>query len=111
MQLNDNVTTLKQISGKYAVLLEKLGILTVKDLLTYFPYKYNDSSTAITIKDLVFNGDIENDHLIKVSVTKFKNGFLRSRKTIQEAYLVDDTGEIKAMWFNQPYLKDVFKEG
>ncbi len=111
MQLNDSVTTLKQISGKYAAILEKLGIYTIKDLLTYFPYKYNDSSTAITIKDLIFNGDTESDHLIKVTVNDFKSGFLRSRKTIQEAHLVDETGEIKATWFNQPYLKDVFKEG
>ncbi len=109
MKLEDSVTVLPQIKGAYAKHLEKLEIYTVKDLLTYFPTKYVDTSIITLIKDLIYNHDFENTFQIRVKIDTFKNGYLRSHKTLQEAKVHDNTGEISITWFNQTYLKDVIK--
>jgi len=110
MQLYDTVTVLKQISGSYSFLLNKLGIYTIKDLLTYFPVKYIDSTKVKTIQEMLSGNDFDEDFLIKIKIRNFKNTFLKSKKTIQQATLYDESGEIKCIWFNQPFLKDVLKE-
>jgi len=111
MQLSDPVTKLKQISTSYAAILEKLDIYTIKDLLTHFPIRYNDTSVITTIKDLILNYDFENTYQIKVKIKSFKSVYLRSRRTLQEAKVSDETGEIKLFWFNQPFLKNTVQEG
>lgn len=111
MKLDDSVTVLPQIKGAYSKHLERLGILTVKDLLTYFPTKYVDTSVITSIKDVIYSNDFENSFQIKVSIENFKSAFLRGGKTIQTSKVSDDTGNLTLMWFNQPYLKDVLQEG
>src|SRR5690606_14702085 len=111
MKLDDSVTVLPQIKGAYSKHLERLGILTVKDLLTYFPTKYVDTSVITSIKDVIYSNDFENSFQIKVSIVNFKSAFLRGRKNIQTSKVSDDTGNLTLMWFNQPYLKDVLQEG
>ena len=109
MLLSDNVDKLKQIDTKYSLLLNKLNIFTVKDLLTYFPRKYSDSSDVITIKELILNADDEETYTLRVRVKTFKNNYIRGKMSLQKAVFVDESGEISATWFNQPYLKDVLK--
>lgn len=46
--LNDSVAVLKGVGTKRLVALNKLGINTINDLLTYFPRRYDD----LSIKDL-----------------------------------------------------------
>jgi len=111
MQLNDPVVTLKQISTRYADLLAKLGIFTVKELLTYFPRKYVDSSQTSEIIDLHTLPDIEREYLIKGKVLSYKNTYTRSKLTIQQAEVEDKSGTIICKWFNQTYLSRVMKPG
>jgi ATP-dependent DNA helicase RecG len=108
MELNDPVTTLKQISNGYAPLLAKLDIFTIKDLLTHFPKKYIDTSEVTSIKDMILSNDFENTFQIRVFIDEFKSSFLRSRKTIQTATVSDATGKVKCIWFNQKFLSEVF---
>lgn len=107
MELSDSVTTLKQISTAYEELLIKLNIRSIKDLLTHFPRKYENASEIDSISDIFLAPNEKKDYVLKVEITKFKNAFLRTRKTLQRADLVDESGVIKAMWFNQPYLEQV----
>ncbi len=111
MELSDNITKVKQISTKYEVLLNKLGIFTVKDLLTYFPVKYNDTSKVSTIRELTIEPDESQPYTIRVKIEKFRNAFLRSRKTLQTASAKDETGIIKLNWFNQNYLEKTILPG
>jgi len=109
MKLEDPVTVLPQIKSQYSKHLERLGIFTVKDLLTYFPVKYIDTSVITSIKDLIYNNDFENTYQIKVKIVNFRSAYLKSHKTIQTSEVADESGEITLMWFNQDYLKDVLK--
>ena len=51
MNLNDDVTVIKGIGEKKASDLKKLGILTVKDLLMYFPRSYETYEKPMTLRE------------------------------------------------------------
>ncbi len=109
MLLSDSITELKYISSKYEGLLNTLGIFTIKDLLTYFPRAYIDSSEVEKIINLQTLADPEKKYTIKARVIDFKNTYIRGRKSIQRAVLEDSTASIDASWFNQPYLSRALK--
>lgn len=110
MKLSDKVSTIKYISEKYEKLLNTLGIFNLKDLLTYFPYRYTDSSDSKLIKDILIDNQIDQNHLLKVKISNFKSNFIPGGRTIQSALVEDSTGSLKVMWFNQRYLSRVFKD-
>ena len=106
-QLTDSVKTLPQISEKYASSLEKLGIVTVKDLITYFPYKYLDTDQKKSIQEILLNPDEEVKYLVQVRVKDFKNQYIRGGRSIQNGIIYDESGEMKVSWFNQPFMSRV----
>ena len=87
----------------YARRLEHLGIVTVEDLLFYIPFRYDDYRVLSKIQ-MLQPGEVVT---VQGKVLEIKNQYTRSRKTIQKAILVDDTGEIELTWFNQPFLTRV----
>src|SRR5689334_13623302 len=106
LQLTDSVTSLKFINQKYASLLAKLGIITVADLLTHFPRYHSDTSQISAIGDIAVPG-----HFTVIGhVRGFKSFFMRNRRQMQQAKIEDETGMIDVMWFNQPFLKDTFRQ-
>lgn len=109
--LADSVQKLKQISTKYSPLLEKLGIFTIKDLLTYFPVYYKDTGNISSLTFLQNYGLEKTDYTIKIKIIDFKSVYLRTRKTLQTAKISDGTGEIKSIWFNQHFLANTIKSG
>jgi len=111
MKFSSPVTEIKYVSEKYEKLLNKLGIFTVKDLLTYFPRGYTDTSEIKTISDILLSNDEESSHVVKATVNSFNNIYIRGRKSLQKIKIEDDSGETEIAFFNQPYLKNVFKVG
>src|SRR3989344_1014521 len=93
---------------RFAPKLKKLHIATVGDLLRYFPVRYEDFSTIRPIADL------EPGEMVTVQGTveeaKSRHSWQR-RMTIVEAIVADESGAIRATWFNQPYLRDLFRPG
>lgn len=88
--------------------LKKLRIKTVGDLLYHFPVRYGDTSEMKNIasitageKAVVFG---------KISGLKMSKGF-KTKITMAEGTVEDDTGKIKCVWFNQPYLAKMTAEG
>ncbi|MEF3691913.1 MAG: ATP-dependent DNA helicase RecG [Candidatus Moraniibacteriota bacterium] len=85
--------------------LKKLGIFAVRDFLWHFPNRYDDLSKILNISEL----KPEEPATVSGEIVKF--GLKRSwRKKISiiEIYLQDETGIIRATWFNQKYLIDIF---
>lgn len=111
MNLFDPVTEIKSISTRSAQLLEKLNIYTVKDLLTYFPVRYLDTSNIITIKELILSENPEDLVLIKTRLVEFKSNYIKGGRTIQIGIVEDDTGSIQVNWFNQKYLQNALQIG
>lgn len=88
--------------------LKKLGISNTQELLFYFPYRYEDFSNVVKISDIHEGDQIS----IKAVVKDIKalNGFY-GRVARAEAVISDDTGSLKAVWFNQPYIAKYISKG
>ncbi len=98
----------KGIGPKFFERLKKFGIETVKNLLWHFPYRYEDFSQISKIADLKINQSATVQGVI--SDIKLRRTWKR-RMFIVEALISDDTGSIKAIWFNQRFLLSILKKG
>ncbi len=87
---------------------KKMGIGKVEDLLYYFPQRYGDTGTVSYIEDLI-KGD-EAVVFGKISGLKTSKAFVK-KIPMAEGTLSDETGKIKIVWFNQPYLAKMLHEG
>jgi ATP-dependent DNA helicase RecG len=106
--LNTPIESLNKILKPQIAALKKLGILYVRDLLLHFPFRYLDFSMTKKIKDLKPGENIS----LKVTIKTIKSRFsFRGRMSLAEAVVSDDTGSIKIVWFNQPYLANSLKPG
>jgi len=103
----DPVTTIPFIGPKQAQLLSKLGILTVGDLLEYYPVYYKDTSKTVNLIEL--NRDFK--QTVKVTIDDIKNIRIKNGKFIQKGIVSDNTGSCEVTWFNQPYLTKSLKKG
>ena len=92
--------TVKRLKGK--------GLKTIEDLLYFFPLKYNEMSN---FKKIAYTKPEERVSLkVKVRTKRFKRSF-RKKIPMLEAIASDETGNIKLIWFNQPYLAPMIKSG
>ncbi|HOY46406.1 MAG TPA: ATP-dependent DNA helicase RecG [Candidatus Dojkabacteria bacterium] len=107
MTTTDPVTTIPFIGPKQAQLLSKLGILTVGDLLEYYPVYYKDTSKTVNLIEL--NRDFK--QTVKVTIEDIKNIRIKNGKFIQKGIVSDNTGSCEVTWFNQPYLTKSLKKG
>jgi len=106
--LESNLTQLKGVGPNMAKKLARLGLRTVGDLLNHLPVRYEDFSHFATINNLKVNERVTIKG--KVQLINTRRSWKR-RLTITEALIKDDTGSIKAVWFNQPYLAQTIKPG
>lgn len=108
ISIETKLQNIPRISPKYAKNLEKMGIFIVHDLLFHFPFRYDNFSEMHSIAQLS-NGQIAT---IKGTAIKVKSIRTWKKKMhITEAQIQDETGIIKAVWFNQPYISDTLTEG
>lgn len=91
----------------YAGRLEKLGIMTLEDFLFHVPFRYENYSLISKISHAQ-PGEILT---IKGELSEIHNQYTRKWKTLQRAKLLDETGTIDILWFNQPFLIKVLKKG
>jgi len=104
-------TPMGEIAGvgeAYEKRLAHVGIHSVRDLLTYFPWRYEDLSRVIPIGELV-EGQKATVHGI-IRAIKTRRGWGRSR-FITEGVAEDESGAIQIAWFNQPYLTKTLVAG
>jgi ATP-dependent DNA helicase RecG len=80
--------------------LGRLGIATVGDVLAHRPRRYESPAEERTIAELF--GDEE---AVLEVVVRRASARRRGRLHILTAHVTDSTGEIRATWFNQPWLE------
>lgn len=92
--------------------LKSLGMVTIDDLLHYFPKKYIQNSDAVQILNLENEGaDLTKEYAIFGRVSKLKTGkTFKGKIPIATATLTDDTGQLKLMWIRQPYIAKIIQE-
>lgn len=108
MKLADSIQYVKGVGPKKKVELNRLGIKTVYDLLTYYPRTYEDQSVLTKIADLKAGCQATVAGVI-VNVSDRQGG--RRGMTIITALIGDGSGFLQITWFNQKYLKKQLKPG
>ena len=88
--------------------LEKLKIKTVRDLLYHFPSRYDDFSNFTSIAEIKPRAQLSARGVI---LTAKNTRIFRRNMVLTEIVVEDDTGAIKSIWFNQPYLINQFRPG
>ncbi|QQK07748.1 ATP-dependent DNA helicase RecG [Miniphocaeibacter halophilus] len=97
---------LKEIKGigpKKEKLLNNLGIFTVKDLIEYYPRKYEDRSKVVNIND-VPNGEMGLFYLKIISPCIVS--YPRRNMSITKCKATDGTNIINIKWFNNHFIKN-----
>ncbi|MCX6811056.1 MAG: ATP-dependent DNA helicase RecG [Candidatus Berkelbacteria bacterium] len=115
MGLDTKVQFVHGVGPKMSERLDKLGIKMVRDLIYYFPRTYLDYTKVTKIGEIAAPayGEARNDnYTIKAKIINIANRRTsRRRFTVTEAVVADDTGSLKVVWFNQPYLEKMLKSG
>jgi len=98
------VTVIKGVGPNLAPKFGKLGIKTVRDLLYFFPNRHVDYSKLKTVSQLAEG----TEETIIANVWEAQESFLGGRKS-SEAIVGDSTGNVRAVWFNNPYVAKSLK--
>ncbi len=89
--------------------LKKLGIKTIKDLIWHFPIRYEDFSSVVPIGKIEEAGETVS---IRGLVSDIKSIRLwPRRRAVTNAIIKDESGFIRAVWFNQPYIAETLPAG
>ena len=99
-QLKKGIRTLRGIGEERAKKLEKLGIYTIFDLISYFPRAYEDRTSMKTVSELV---PYENACVTALVASAPKTARIRKGLEITKVRVVDETGGIDLVFFNQKY--------
>ena len=108
MNLTDPIQYLKGVGPKMAENFTRLGVGQVGDLLTHYPRRYLDLSSPQKISDAL----PDEINVFRAKIIDLKSSrALRKNMNILKATLQDESGEINAIWFNQPFLSNVLQKG
>lgn len=107
MNLSTPVPAAGAIFKRYASKLERLKISKLEDFLYHLPFRYDNFSIISNVAN-VQAGEVVT---IQGTVLEIKNNFLGKGRVFQKARIADDTGEIEATWFNQPFLAKYIHRG
>jgi ATP-dependent DNA helicase RecG len=101
------ITRLPGVGPAAAKQAAKLGIETLGDLLEHLPFSHRDYERRRTVAELALGE--EATVLVRVRSCRLRPT-RRRRLTILECQVADDSGPMKAVWFNQAYLADQLTE-
>ena len=106
--LSKEIKYVKGVGPNRATLLNRLGIYTLEDLITYYPRTHEDRSIPKKIIDLLHG---EEALIEAMPVSRMSEIRIRRNFTMYKLIVRDDTGTCQITWYNQSYLKNMFKVG
>ena len=111
--LDNSPRYLKGVGPQKGVAFENIGVNTIKDLLYYFPFRYEDRRNLKKISELKEKEpSLVEAKVLSVRLNKIPPFLRKSRvKSVFKALLEDSSGQIQCVWFNQHYLADTIKKG
>ncbi len=101
--------TLPRIGPALTSQLAVLGILTVEDLIYYFPRAWEDLTQLTPIAHLVADGQRRTVRATLTGTNTFRSPIKKMMLT--QAVANDASGALPVIWFNQPYLRTTLKNG
>ncbi len=106
--LDAKLTVLQGVGPKNAETFAKLGMVTLGDMLYYYPRRYDDYSQLKPIKELFYGEQVTVIGTIDSVHTRPIRG---GKASIVEVIISDGTGGLRLSYFNQPWLANRFKQG
>lgn len=104
---DEPVSVVRLVDARRVEALARLGVQCVGDLIRHYPFRYLDLTATANLRSVPVGADatvVGKVHEIKVKRP-------RPRLTITEVALVDGTGALIGVWFNQPYIEQRFRVG
>jgi ATP-dependent DNA helicase RecG len=91
---------LKRIAFALKVKFDKLGVVTIRDLLLYFPRRHVDYGDPVPISQL----QIGQEQTVRARVWSASERPMGYRVRSTEARIGDSSGMMSCVWFNQPWI-------
>jgi len=102
------LSVIKGVGEVRSKMFEKKGIVTVYDLVNYYPRDYEDRTNVRDIAD-TFAGE---EVLIRGNIlSSVKETRIRKNMTIYSVPVGDESGVILMTWYNNRFVKNAFKTG
>ena len=101
------VTDLNGVGDARARALAAAEVHSILDLLGFYPRRYLDRTREATVGGL----SIGDEGMVLVRVGTVSSRRTRNRRSLVEARVSDDTGELRLTFFNQPWRADQLKVG
>lgn len=99
--LDAPLKTIPGVGARHAHTLGRLGLFTLRDLLYYFPRRYDDYTQLKPINRLWYGQVVTVIGAVQsVTTRQTRDG----RMQVVEAIIHDGTGALRATWFNQPWV-------
>lgn len=107
MNITDPIGSMKGVGPKTAALFAKLNIYTVEDLIRFYPRTYLSYKDPVDVRE----AEVGERVAIRASIQSYVD-----IKKIRNLRLVtcmakDASGSVKLLWYNCPFLKQVFHIG
>jgi ATP-dependent DNA helicase RecG len=119
MNLSTSVMEIPRVGPAYLRRLDRLNIKTIGQLIFHFPHRYEDFSNLVPVSNIPDEGgpafakaSAGKPFCVQgqiISIRSFRA--FRRKMMLTQATIEDETGKIKALWFNQPYLTNTLKKG
>lgn len=107
MNVNDSISIIKGIGEKTQKLFAKLNIVTIEDLIEYYPRNYDEYEEIIPVG----NGSSGTIATFEVSIAANPQIKKVRNLTIINCRGRDYSGDVMLTWFNMPYLKNSVRIG
>jgi ATP-dependent DNA helicase RecG len=107
LTLDTPIDQLPGVGKVTAQSFRRLGVKTVEDMLYHFPHRYDDYTSQKQIADLQV-GEVET---VIATVTDVRTFGMKSGGQALEVLVSDTSGDLKAVFFRQPWLARQFTVG
>jgi len=105
--LDAPVSVLQGVGPHHSKNLQQLGITNLRDLLYYFPRRYDDYSQLKPINRLRYGEEVTVIGTIQSIHTRSLKG---GKSKLVEVIVSDGSGALRANWFNQPWIARNFQK-
>ncbi len=107
--VTDQVRYVKGVGPRLSAVLAKRGVVTIEDLLFYFPRKYEDRRNVQTISSVRCNSKC----IVIGTVSRVKRIPTRKSGSIYRVMITDPTGSLDLIWFNanRRYIEGTYRKG
>lgn len=108
VHLSTPLSKLTRVGEITATRLKLLGLSNVLDLLLHYPFRFEDYTNTLILNALTpLAQGTARGTIASIAVKKTA----RKKMSLTEAFLENETGSIKLVWFNQPFIARTLHEG